>query len=65
MDFSTFKGSAYKLPGDFVKVQILIQILGDSDAAGPGTTLEIVTSKAALSNIVAVSHMALVHLKCD
>lgn len=41
MDFSTFSGSAYKLPGDFVKVQVLIQILGDSDAAGPGTTLEV------------------------
>ena len=33
--------STYRLPGDFVKMQILIQLLGDSNATGPGTTLEI------------------------
>lgn len=44
--------SAHKLSGDFVEVQILIQILGDSEAGGPGTTLEIVTSRAALANVI-------------
>ena len=33
--------STYRLPGDFVKMQSLIQLLGDSSAAGPGTTVEI------------------------
>lgn len=38
-------------------MQILIQILGDSDADCSETTTEIVTSKAALSNMVATRYM--------
>jgi len=44
--------STYRLPGDFVKMQILIQLLCDSNAAGPGTTLEI---RSVQLNLVAQS----------
>ena len=40
--------STYRLPGDFVKMQILIQLLCDSNAAGPGTTLEIRSAQLSL-----------------
>lgn len=46
VDFSTFKGSVGQLakcaqiPGDFAKTQTRIQILGDSDAGGPGITVQ-------------------------
>lgn len=63
VDFSTFKGSVdeiakcTQITRDFAKTQTLIQIPGDSDAGGPGITLGIVTSKAALSNMAATHHM--------
>lgn len=47
--------SEHKSPGDIIKVYILVQILGDSNAGIPGTTFGIVRSKVSLSNMISTA----------